>query len=421
MFSELHPEADPATLDAADPLASFRSEFAHDTEDLIYLDGNSLGRPPRAVLDAVRRVTDEEWTNRLIRGWDEWIELPSRAGDALAADVVGARPGEVLVCDSTSVNLYKLAAAALDAAPKGRRVIVTDDDNFPTDRYILAGIAERHGGELRVIHTDIDEGVDPKTVAKAVKKDTALLCLSHVSYRSGAIADMAAITERAHKSGAKVLWDLCHSAGAVPVELDACGVDLAVGCTYKYLNAGPGAPAFLYVREELQTRLRQPMWGWFSQTDQFAMGPEYLPREDIGRFAVGTPTVVGVAAVEAAVAVTARAGVAALREKSVRLGAYAQALFAEWLAPLGFELASPDDPLRRGGHLTLAHKEAWRIGQAMRARGVIPDYREPDRLRLGFAPLYNGYRDVHEGLSRVADIVRSGEYEKFPAEKGQVT
>lgn len=420
MFSDLHHAADPAALDAADDLASFRPEFAHDTEGLIYLDGNSLGRPPKVVLDAVKRVVDSEWTDRLIRGWDDWIGLPGRAGDAVAG-LVGAGPGEVLVCDSTSVNLYKLAAAALDAAGPGRDVLVTDDDNFPTDRYILAGLAQQHGGRLRVVDTDIDSGVDVEAVTEAVGADTAVLCLSHVSYRSGAIADMARITERAHAAGALVLWDLCHSAGSVPVDLTACGVDLAVGCTYKYLNAGPGAPAFLYVREELQTRLRQPLWGWFSQTDQFAMGPDYSPRADIGRFAVGTPPVVGVAAVEAAVAVTRRAGMAALRDKSLRLGAYAQALHDEWLKPLGFRLASPPDPHARGGHLTLWHEQAWRIAQAMRARGVIPDFREPDRIRLGFAPLYNGFADIHEGLSRVADIVSSGEYETFGAQRGAVT
>lgn len=421
MFSELHPAADPAVLDAADGLAAFRSEFAHDTEGLIYLDGNSLGRPPTTVLEAVKRVVDEEWTQRLIRGWDEWIETPARAGDALAAAVLGARPGEVLVCDSTSVNLYKLAAAALDAAGPDRRVLVTDDDNFPTDRYILAGLAQRGGGELRLVGTDIDDGVDVEAVTAALGEDTALLCLSHVSYRSGAIADMAEITRRAHAVGALVLWDLCHSAGSVPVDLEACGVDLAVGCTYKYLNAGPGAPAFLYVREELQRRLRQPLWGWFSQADQFAMGPDYSPRPDIGRFAVGTPPVVGVAAVEAAVAVTARAGVTALRDKSLRLGAYAQTLHDEWLKPLGFRLASPAEPHRRGGHLTLWHEDAWRIAQAMRDRGVIPDFREPDRIRLGFAPLYNGYADIHEGLSRMAEIVRTGGYEKYPSRRGAVT
>ncbi|MGH8878132.1 MAG: kynureninase, partial [Stackebrandtia sp.] len=389
MFIDLHALADPAELDAGDTLAPFRSEFAHDSDGVIYLDGNSLGRPPRAVAEAVERVVNSEWREELIRGWDHWVDLPAETGDALATAVLGARPGEVLVCDSTSVNLYKLAAAALAAAPPERRVLVTDDDNFPTDRYILAGLAEQYGGELRIVHTDIDAGVDVEAVAAAVSSDTALVCLSHVSYRSGAIADMAAVTARVHRAGALMLWDLCHSAGAVPVDLTSCDVDLAVGCTYKYLNAGPGAPAFLYVREELRDRLRQPLWGWFSQADQFAMGADYSPKDDIGRFAVGTPPVIGVAAVAAAVSVTERAGLEALRAKSLRLGEYAIALFDAWLAPLGFALASPRDAHRRGGHVTLAHPEAWRIGQAMRASGVIPDYREPDRLRLGFAPLYN--------------------------------
>ncbi|GAA4900122.1 kynureninase [Stackebrandtia albiflava] len=421
MFDDIHAEADPTVWDAADPLAGFRARFSLDNAGVIYLDGNSLGRPPRSVQAAMRDIIDGQWPHSLIKGWDHWIDLPARAGDRLAGAALGARPGEVLVSDSTSVNLYKLAAAALAAAPPGRRVIVTDDDNFPTDRYVLQGVAEQYGGELRTVETDIDTGVDPQAVAEAVGGDTALVSLSHVAYRSGALADMTEITDVAHDAGALVLWDLCHSVGSVDVALRDCDVDLAVGCTYKHVNAGPGAPAFLYVREDLHDRLRQPIWGWFSQADQFDMDAGYRPQTGVGRFAVGTPGVVGVAGVLAATELIAEAGMPAIREKSMRLGEYAARLVAARLTPLGFTLASPADPLRRGGHLTVRHPQAWQISQAMREAGVIPDYRTPERIRLGFAPLYNGYTEVRDAIDRMAEIVSTEAHVAYPADPGRVT
>ena len=420
MVTDIDAHTDPATLDAADPLRHYKQRFVPDADAVVYLDGNSLGRPPHSVREAVGRVLDDEWPHALVRGWDTWIDLPRTAGDRLAAGVVGARPGEVLVADSTSLNLYKLAGAALALDPN-RTVLVTDDDNFPTDRYVLEGLAHHHGGTLRMIHTDIDGGVDPAAVAAAIGDDTAVVCLSQVAYRSGALADMAAITALVHDAGALMLWDLCHSAGVLPVDLAGTGADLAVGCTYKYLNAGPGAPAFLYVREDLQTRLHQPIWGWFSQSDQFEMGPSYRPVPDIGRFSVGTPHIMGVAAVDAAVTVTAEAGIEAIRTKSLLLGRYATALFDERLADAGFRFASPRDPEARGGHITLEHPDAWQIAQAMRAEGVIPDYRSPNRIRLGFAPLYNSFTDVDIAMDRIAGIVASGTHHRFPAEQGRVT
>ena len=251
-------------LDEADPLAGFRDRFAPLEPGLIYLDGNSLGMLPAATAQRVAEVIGQEWGAGLIRSWAHWMDLPGQAGDLLGEHLLGAAPGQVVVGDSTTVNLYKLACAALDARP-GRPVLVTDDDNFPTDRYVLDGIAARSGGQLRLIRTDIDQGIRPDDVRAAIGPDTALVCLSHVAYRSGALADMAAITRLAHDAGALVLWDLCHSAGSVPVDLDGCGADLAVGCTYKYLNAGPGAPAFLYVRRDLQDRLTQPIQGWLNR------------------------------------------------------------------------------------------------------------------------------------------------------------
>ncbi len=402
-------------LDAADPLAGFRDRFVSTDPDTVYLDGNSLGRLPVATRERLRRVVDEEWGGDLIRGWSRWMELGRQAGDVLA-DLLGAEPGEVVLSDSTSVNLYKLAVAALDAQPD-RRVIVTDDDNFPTDRYVLAGL----DAEVRTVHTDIDDGMRVEDVAAALAPDVALVSLSHVAYRSGAVADLAAITAAAHEAGALVLWDLCHSAGAVPVGLGTAGADLAVGCTYKHLNAGPGAPAFLYVRRDLQPVLRQPIQGWFGQADQFAMGETYRPVDTIERFLVGTPPVLGgYAALEGAL-LTAEAGIEAIARKGRALGAYLIGLFDEWLAPLGFRLASPRADTRRGAHVTLYHPEAWQVCQALIADRVIPDFRTPDRLRLGLAPLYTTFADVYVATTRLRTLVTAGRHRDFPAALARVT
>jgi kynureninase len=406
--------------DAADPLASFRERFAIDDPSLIYLDGNSLGMLPLATAQRITEVVRREWGTGLARSWAHWIGLPGRAGDLLGSHLLGAAPGQVLVCDSTTVNLYKLARAALGARA-GRSVIVTDDDNFPTDRYVLAGVAAERGAELRMIHTDMDSGVTAGAVRAAVDGKTALVSLSHVAYRSGALADMAEITGIAHDAGALVLWDLCHSAGSVPVELDACGADLAVGCTYKYLNAGPGAPAFLYVSRRLRGALRQPIQGWFGQREQFQMGPGYDPVPGIGRFLTGTPDIAGTAAVEEGARLLADAGIDRLREKGMLLTGYLIALADAWLAPLGCAVASPRDPARRGSHVCLRHPEAWRIGQALIHEGVIGDYRTPDRLRLGPTPITTRYTDIWDAMDATRRILVSKDYEDFPAEPAQVT
>jgi kynureninase len=406
--------------DAEDPLARFRERFVITDPELIYLDGNSLGRLPRDTRDELRRVVDEEWGAELINGWDRWISLGREAGDLIAAHVVQADPGEVVVSDSTTVNLYKLADAAVAARP-GRRVIVTDDDNFPTDLYVLEGIAAARGLDLRVVSTDLDRGVSAEAVRAALDPDVALVSLSHVAYRSGAVADLAGITAAAHEAGALTLWDLSHSAGSVPVRLRDAGVDLAVGCTYKHLNGGPGAPAFLYVRADLQARLRQPIWGWFGQRDQFAMARSYEPVESVERFLVGTPPVLGLYGTLTGVRLTAEAGIEAIAAKGRELTDFMIDLYDEWLAPLGFGLASPRDGRRRGAHLTLHHPRAWQICQALKAEKVIPDFRTPDRLRLGVAPLYTSFADVCAGLTRLRKLVAAGRHLAFPEERSRVT
>jgi kynureninase len=390
-------------LDAADPLAGYRDRFALDDPSLIYLNGNSLGALPLATMRRLESMIRSEWGGALARSWDHWVDLPGRAGDLVGA-LIGAAPGQVVVTDNTTVNLYKLACAALDARP-GRRVIVTDQDNFPSDRYVVEGIAAQHGAKLRLLATDINEGVAPDAVRAAVDEDTALVSLSHVAYRSGALADMAAITKIAHEAGALMLWDLCHSVGAVPVGLDACDADLAVGCTYKYLNAGPGAPAFLYVCARLAEVLRQPIWGWFSQRDQFAMGPRYDPAAGIGKFMTGTPPILGTAAVEEGARLLLEAGIDAIRAKSVRLTSYLIDLADAWLVPLRCALATPRQAARRGGHVTFCHPRAEQVVGQLAAANILTDYRTPDRFRLGLSPLTTRFTDVWSAVDAARDII----------------
>ena len=404
-------------LDAADPLAPFRDRFVIDDPETLYLDGNSLGRMPVATRERLSEVT-AQWGSALVGGWHEWIDLPERAGDLLASGVLGARPGEVIVSDSTTVNLFKLAGATLATRPGA---IVTDSENFPTDRYVLDGVARLHDRELRVFDPDPLEGPRPADVERACGEgDVALVCLSHVAYRSGALADIEGIEAAA--APARVIWDLSHSAGAVPVDLNARGVELAVGCTYKYLNAGPGAPAFLYVREDLQGELRTPIQGWFGQRDQFQMERPYDPAPGVRGFLAGTPPILALAGVEEGARLVAEAGVERLHEKARALTELIVSIHDERLAPLGFRLASPRDPARRGAHVSLAHDEAWPICRALieRAR-VIPDFRGPDSIRLGVPPLYTRFADVHEALERLATLVERGDHRKVDSGPLRVT
>jgi kynureninase len=410
-----------AGLDADDPLWTLRGEFVDTAPGTIYLDGNSLGRLPSATPDFLRTVLLDGWGTGLVRSWEDWIGWSRRLGDRLAAHTLGAAPGEVVVSDSTSTNLYKLAAAALDAAP-GRRTIVTEADDFPTNRYVLQGLARQRGLRVRALRSDPDHGLDPDVLRDAVDDDVALVVLSHVSYRSGALLDMAEVNTAARARGAFVLWDLSHSAGVVPIQLGESGADLAVGATYKYLNGGPGSPAFLYVRKGLQSRLRQPIWGWFGQRDQFRMREAYDPVEDIDRFLVSTPPVLSLAALEPAMDLAERVPVSLVREKSVRLGELVVELAENWLTRLGFRLASPPDPARRGSHVSLAHPDAERISSALRSEmDVICDFRAPDRLRVGLAPLYTSFTDVWDGLDRLRTLVGNRGHERMSVGMSRVT
>ncbi|WP_336028759.1 kynureninase [Geodermatophilus sp. FMUSA9-8] len=408
-------------LDDADPLAGFRARFTGAGDDgLRYLDGNSLGRMPRETPAALARVAEQEWGRGLVGSWASWIDVGTRVGDLIGTGVLGARPGEVLLADSTSVDLYKLLVAAADARP-GRDVLVCCADDFPTDRYVVAGVAAARGMTVREVPADVDEGLDPAVLAGALDGRVAVVVLSAVAYRSGALVDLAAVTAAAREAGALVVWDLSHAAGAVELDLAAAGADLAVGCTYKYLNGGPGAPAFLYVRRELQEELRQPIWGWFGQRDQFAMGPAYDPVPGIGRFAVGTPPVLAAAAVEVGVRLVAEAGIGRLAAKRRALTGLLVDLADAWLAPHGVALASPRDPARRGAHVTLAHPHAWQLTQALVDRGVVPDFRTPDRVRLGPAPLYTRFVDVWDALDVFRGVLEDRSWEGYPEERSRVT
>jgi len=393
----------PDDQDHHDPLAAYRARFVGADQPLVYFDGNSLGRPLRVTGPRLAAFVEEEWGDRLIRGWDErWFDLPRILGDALGRVVLGAAPGQVVVGDSTTVLLYKLMRAAVAARP-GRTEIVLDRDNFPTDRYLADGVARECGLELRWIDVDLDAGVTADRLAAVVGERTALVVLSHVAYRSAWLADLPGLTAIAHDAGALVLWDLSHSAGSVPMSLDEAGVDLAAGCTYKYLNGGPGAPAYAYVAARHLATLTQPIQGWIGADDPFLMGPTYAPAAGIRRFLSGTPPILGMLALEDMLALIDEVGMPAVREKSVALTSYAVALADELLAPLGVELSSPRDPARRGGHVTLTHPAMREVTADLWRRDVIPDYRDPGGLRLGLSPLSTSFAEVSAGLDAVRE------------------
>jgi kynureninase len=393
-----------AALDRADPLARFRERFVVADPDRIYLDGNSLGRLSVDVRDALAEAA-EDWGSRVVEGWPDWIELPRRVGDRLGAVALGAQAGEVLVADSVTVNLFKLAHAAADhrAGP-----IVTDAGNFPTDRYVLEGVARQR---------DRPYVEAPSVDAAVAAARGGVLVLSLVDYRSGTLLDLETITA---STDATVIWDLSHAAGAV--EIDLSSADLAVGCTYKYLNAGPGAPAFLYARGDLQPTLRSPIQGWFGRQDQFRMGVGYEPAAGLERFLAGTPSILGIRALDASLAIVEEAGMTAIAAKGRDLTQLAIDLADDWLAPIGFVVVTPRDPARRGAHVALRHPDAWPIARALIERaGVVPDFRAPDVLRLGFAPLTTSFTEAWDALDRLRDLVERGEHREVAAGPRRVT
>jgi kynureninase len=410
-------------LDQRDVLSPFRTAFQIDDPELIYLDGNSLGRLPRRTIERIAEVVEHEWGSRLIRGWGEgWFTAPQRIG-AKIAQLIGALPDEVIVADSTSVNFFKLVMTALAARPD-RAQVVTDDLNFPSDLYLLQSALRLAGPGRRLerVHSDDGLAVPLEALQAAISSETALVTLTHTTFKSGYIHDMPAVTELAHRAGALMLWDLSHSVGAMPLSLDEAGADLAVGCTYKYLNGGPGAPSFLFVRRDLQEALLNPIWGWFGQNGQFDFKLDYEPGPGLQRFLVGTPPMLSLAAVEPAVDLLLEAGLDRLRAKSVQQTEYLISLWEALLAPLGVALNSPRDPARRGSHVSLGHPEGLRIDRALiEDMNVIPDFRYPDNIRLGVAPLYTSFVDIYEGITRLRRVLVERLYEKYPLERPAVT
>jgi kynureninase len=392
-----------AALDRDDPLAGFRDAFEI-AEGVIYLDGNSLGALPKATRQRLADVVAREWGGELIRGWNTagWITLPQRVGGRIAS-LIGARTDEVIAADSTSVNLFKLVTSALALRP-GRRVIVTEPGNFPTDLYILQGVRDLLGDrvELRM--------VEPERIEDALDADTALLLLTQVHYKTGRIHDMARLTAKAHAAGALALWDLSHSAGAIDVDLNAANADLAVGCGYKYLNGGPGAPAFLYVAQRHQAQLRSPLSGWMGHATPFTFGDDYVPAPGIERMLCGTPPILGLAALEVGVDIMASADRRAVRAKSMALGDLFIRL-VEQACPGQFVLHSPRHAQARGSQVSFGHAEGYAIMQALIARGVIGDFRAPDVIRFGFAPLYVRHVDVYDAVAHLKDIMDSGAWQ----------
>jgi kynureninase len=411
-------------LDAEDTLASFRDQFLIHDPNLIYLDGNSLGMMPKVAQEKAKQVIDEGWGRDLIRGWNKgWWEAPSRVGDKIG-QLIGAAPGQVLVNDTVSLNLFKLATAAL-TLQAGKKRIITDTFNFPSDLYILQGIQQNLGSGHEIIRigtSDNDLTPDLAALEAAIDENTALVTISHVVFKSGYLYDMKRITELAHRKGALVLWDLSHSVGSVPVQLDDCNADLAIGCTYKYLNGGPGAPAFLYVNKKIQEKLSSPIWGWWGQKNPFDFGLDYEPASGVQRFLVGTQPMISLLTMEAALEPLLNAGMDSLRTKSILMTDYAAFLTENLLAPFGFSLGSPMDCARRGSHISIRHADGYRINRALiEEMNVIPDFREPDNIRLGFAPLYISFMDVWEGFDRIRRVMEEKRYEKYPKQKLTVT
>lgn len=406
-------------FDACDPLAEFRSRFAIADPEQVYLDGNSLGRAPHAALERLDSEARDAWARGLVGSWNTgWYDAPLRLGDRLAP-LLGAGPGEVAIADSTTVNLYKLAVAALRARP-GRRRVVTDDLNFPSDLYALRSALESvGGGELVVLPSEDGIHGPVEALETAMGTDTALLSMSHTAFRSGFLYPMERLTSRAHAAGALTLWDLSHSAGAVPVDLSGCGADLAVGCTYKYLNGGPGAPAFLYVRADLQAELQNPIGGWFAQEDPFAFELERRPSNDLRRFLVGTPPILSLAPIASGIDLLMEAGMERVRAKSLALSSFLIDMADVRLAPLGMAVASPRDPQLRGSHVSLSHPDAYAVCRALiEQESVVPDFRTPDNVRLGVTPLTTTFGELVRAVEAIERVLDGQTHRGYGAPSG---
>lgn len=424
MINELYQKA--FELDKKDELAAFKDYFVSEP-DTIYLDGNSLGRLPKKTIEQTNNLVSNQWGKGLIRSWNEhWIDLPQKTA-AKIAKIVGAQPDEIFVGDSTSLNLYKLAFATLNLNPSKKKIL-SDNLNFPTDLYILQGLIEQQFRDKSLSIIESKDGIvlDEEQFEKAIDKDTALIVLSHVVFKSAFMYDMAKINAIAHQKDALVIWDLSHSVGSVPVNLNRSGADMAVGCTYKYLNGGPGAPAFLYVRKGLQEKLSNPIQAWFSHQAPFDFSIDYQPDASIQRFAVGTPSVLSLAAIESGLDITLEAGMERLRAKSMQQTEFLIELIHQLLVPLGFSIASPADVRQRGSHISISHAEGYRISQAMikphdSSKIIVPDFRPPDNIRLGIAPLYNTFIELVDCVERIWKIVTEEQFKSYSNERETVT
>ncbi len=401
-------------LDRQDELRKFRDLFVVSDPDTIYMDGNSLGRMPKATVQLISGLS-EQWSGDLIGGWKNgWFDLSQRVGEKIAK-IIGAKPDEVIVADSTSINLLKLVMAALQANP-AKKVIVSDELNFPSDLHALEAAIKLLGGRRRLRTMRSADGItiSDTQLEKAIKPDVGLVLLTQTAFKSGFTYDMAKVTRMAHKAGALILWDLSHSVGAIPIELNRSKADLAVGSTYKYLNGGPGSPAFLYIRKDLQKKLHNPLTGWFGQKDQFKFSIEHEPAKGITQFLTGTPPIFSMAPVETGVDIILKAGIEKIRNKSVKQTSYFIELSRELLFPLGVSLNSPEDAESRGSHVSLGHPEAYSIDRALiHEMKVIPDFRHPNNIRFGIAPLYTSYEDIYHAVTRTRTVLTKKLYKKY--------
>ncbi len=413
-------------LDKNDPLARFRSQFVITDPDMCYLDGNSLGRLPHATVKRVNDFMAREWGPRVVTGWSHWVDEAQSTGDLIGAATLGVAPGQTLACDTTSVNFYQLCLAAIHARPE-RKTIATDAANFPTDRYILEGIAREFDLNLVIIDNESagsaeNERITPEILEKYLSDDVALVTLEVIQYRSGARNDIKSLTDLVREYGGLVVWDASHAVGAIEMNLDASGADLAVGCTYKYGNSGPGSPAWLYVSKRIQTELQVPIQGWFAQGDQFAMGATFERAKGIRGFQIATPSLIGLRCIQSAFSMIKEAGINAIAEKAATGTKLMIDLYDAWLADLGLTLLTSRNPKERGGHISLGHPDAAEICIALREiSNVIPDYRTPNVIRLAISPLPTSYVEVWDGFLRLRDLVASGKYNQIEASGSRPT